>query len=134
MDVGTALLLHTWASNSAVSGLVPLAKARHVTGSGGKESVHNAEDSGSIPGSGRFPGEGNGYPLQYSCLENPMDRGAWQAKSTTNTFTFTKASHVTDPKGGEIASSTESRHILRLVLALVEREVLPVDGASKCLW
>jgi len=32
-----------------------------------------------IPGSGRIPGEGNGYPLQYSCLENPMDRGAWQA-------------------------------------------------------
>ena len=36
-------------------------------------------DVGSIPGSGRSPGEGNGYPLQYSCLENPMDRGAWQA-------------------------------------------------------
>ena len=34
---------------------------------------------GSIPGSGRFPGEGNGSPLQYSCLENPMDRGAWKA-------------------------------------------------------
>ena len=37
------------------------------------------EDLGSIPGSGRPPGEGNGYPLQYTCLENPMDRGAWQA-------------------------------------------------------
>ena len=36
-------------------------------------------DRGSIPGSGRSPGEGNGNPLQYSCLENPMDRGAWQA-------------------------------------------------------
>ena len=36
-------------------------------------------DSGSILGSGRFPGEGNGKPLQYSCLENPMDRGAWWA-------------------------------------------------------
>ena len=36
-------------------------------------------DLGSIPGSGRSPGEGNGYPLQYSCLENPMDRGAWWA-------------------------------------------------------
>ena len=34
-----------------------------------------------IPGSGRFPGEGNGYPFQYSCLENPMDRRAWQATS-----------------------------------------------------
>ena len=38
-----------------------------------------AGDKGSTPGSGRTPGGGNGYPLQYSCLENPMDRGAWQA-------------------------------------------------------
>ena len=38
-----------------------------------------AEDVGSIPGSGRSPGEGNGNPLQYSCQENPMDRGAWKA-------------------------------------------------------
>ena len=45
----------------------------------GKESACNAGDPGPIPGSGRFPGEGNGNPLQYSCLENPMDRGAWQA-------------------------------------------------------
>ena len=42
-----------------------------------KASVSNAEDLGSIPGSGRSPGEGNGNPLQYSCLENPMDREAW---------------------------------------------------------
>ena len=39
----------------------------------------NARDVGSIPGLGRFPGGGNGNPLQYSCLENPMDRGDWQA-------------------------------------------------------
>ena len=39
----------------------------------------DAEDSGSIPGPGRFPGAGHGNPLQYSCLENPMDRGAWWA-------------------------------------------------------
>ena len=39
----------------------------------------NAGDAGSIPGSGRSPGEGNGNPLQDSCLENPTDRGAWQA-------------------------------------------------------
>ena len=45
----------------------------------GKESAYNAEDPGLIPRSGRSPGEGNGNPLQYSCLENPMDRGAWQA-------------------------------------------------------
>ena len=45
-----------------------------------KESACNAGDMGSIPGSGRSPGEGHGNPLQCSCLENPMDRGAWQAK------------------------------------------------------
>ena len=45
----------------------------------GKESACNAGEPGSILGSGRSPGEGNGSPLQYSCLENPMDRGAWQA-------------------------------------------------------
>ena len=44
-----------------------------------KEFACNSGDQGSIPGSGRSPGEGNGYPLQYSCLENPMDREAWWA-------------------------------------------------------
>ena len=44
-----------------------------------KNPPANARDEGSIPGLGRSPGEGNGYPLQYSCLENPMDRGAWRA-------------------------------------------------------
>ena len=39
----------------------------------------DARDAGLIPGLGRSPGEGNGNPLQYSCLENPMDRGAWRA-------------------------------------------------------
>ena len=46
-------------------------------GSDGKASVYNAGDLGSIPGQGRSAGEGNGNPLQYYCLENPMDRGAW---------------------------------------------------------
>ena len=45
----------------------------------GKESACNAGDLGSLPGSGRPPGEGNGNPLQYSCLVNPVDRGAWWA-------------------------------------------------------
>ena len=48
-------------------------------GSDGKESACNAGDWGSIPGLGRTPSEGNGYPLQYSCLENSMDRGCWWA-------------------------------------------------------
>ena len=66
-------------------------------GSEVKASARNAGDTGSIPGSGRSPGEGNGNTLQYSCLENPMDRGAWRAtvhgvaKSRTqlSDFTFT---------------------------------------------
>ena len=48
-------------------------------GSEDKVSACNAGDLGSIPGLGRSPGGGNGNPLQYSCLKNPMDRGAWQA-------------------------------------------------------
>ena len=57
-----------------------LSSSMRVTGfpgsSAGKESACNAGDLGSIPGLGRSPGEGHGNPLQYSCLENPMDRGA----------------------------------------------------------
>ena len=44
-----------------------------------RNSSSAAGDAGLIPGSGRSPGEGNGYPLLFSCLENPMDRGVWQA-------------------------------------------------------
>ena len=66
-------------------------------GSDGKASACNARDLGSIPGSARSPGEGNGNPIQHSCLENPMDGGAWKAavhgvaKSRTrlSDFTFT---------------------------------------------
>ena len=64
-------------------------------GSEVKESACNAGDLGSILGSGRSPGEGNGNPLQYSCLENPMDGGAWWAtvhgvaKSWTRLSAFT---------------------------------------------
>ena len=49
------------------------------SGSDVRESACNAGDPGSIPESGRSPGEGYGIPLQYSCLDNPMDRGAWWA-------------------------------------------------------
>ena len=64
-------------------------------GSDGKVSAYNAGDPASIPGSGRSPGEGNGNPLQYSCLENPMHGGAWLAtvhgvaKSRTRLRDFT---------------------------------------------
>ena len=49
------------------------------SGASGKETSCNVGDAGLIPGSGRSLGEGNGNSLQYSCLENPMDRGAWWA-------------------------------------------------------
>ena len=70
--------------------------------SGGSEvkvSASNAGDPGLIPESGRFPGEGNGNPLRYSCLENPMDRGAWRAtvhgveKGRTRLSDFTSLLH-----------------------------------------
>ena len=57
----------------------PYAHLGFPGGSDGKESACSAGDLGLIPGFGRSPGEGNGNPLQYSCLENPMDGGAWQA-------------------------------------------------------
>ena len=71
-------------------------------GSDGKASAYNAGDSGSIPVLGRSSGEGNGNPLQYSCLDNPMDGGAWWAavhgvaKNWTqlSDFTFTFHFHA----------------------------------------
>ena len=97
--VVTCILLHpssptggrsSWwgisASQLAISALlVPLQLAPDIKnflfpgGSDGKESACNAGDGGLIPGLGRSPGECNGNPLQYSCLETPMDRGAWWA-------------------------------------------------------
>ena len=68
LDLGT----YSWNRTCLYVGGLP-------TGSGGKESACNAGDPCSTPKSGRSPGEGNGYPLQYSCLEKSMDRGAWQA-------------------------------------------------------
>ena len=62
-------LLFTWVQTMVESGF--------AGGSDGKVSVYNVGDPGSIPGLGRSTGEGNGNPLQYYCLENPMDRGAW---------------------------------------------------------
>ena len=65
-------------------------------GSDGKASAHSAGDPGLIPELGRSPGEGNGNPLQYSCLENSMDRGAWQATvhGVTHTHTHTHTLHI----------------------------------------
>ena len=59
-----------------------------------KKSACNAGDPGSIPGSGRSSGEGNGNPLQYSCLENSMDRGAWQSTVHGATKSWTRLSNL----------------------------------------
>ena len=76
-------------------------------GSDGKVSAYNAGDLGSIPGLGRSPGEGNGNPLQYSCLENPMDQRAWWAavheftKSQTQLSDFTSLHFKMNPGSQE---------------------------------
>jgi len=57
--------------------IVPYGTLKFPDSSHSKASAYNVGDLGSIPGSGRSSGEGDGTPLQYSCLENPMDRGAW---------------------------------------------------------
>ena len=63
-----SVIIHSWVSQVALVVKNPIANAGDV------------KDVGSIPGLERSPGEGHGNPLQYSCLENPVDRGAWQAK------------------------------------------------------
>ena len=77
-----------WLSSSSISNIIFKKEKLHINvglfvgfpdGSVVKNLPANAEDLGSIPGLGRSPGEGNGLPLQYSCLGNPMDRGAWWA-------------------------------------------------------
>ena len=60
-----------------------------------KASAYNAGDPGLNPGLGRSPGEGNGSPLQYSCLENPMDGGAWWAAVHGVTKSWTRLSDFT---------------------------------------
>ena len=83
-----------------------------------KVSASNAGDLGLIPGSGRSPGEGNRNPLQYSCLENPMDRGAWQTtvhrvpKSWTRLSDFTSLLHTV--KGFGIVNKAEVDVFLEL--------------------
>ena len=103
-------------------------------GSDGKESAFDAEDLGLIPGLGRSPGEGNGTPLQYSCLENPMDREARQtivhgiAKSRTRlsdfTFTFTAC--------GILVPQSRIKPMLLSVRVLITG--LPANSLFGCLF
>ena len=71
------LLLGAFLGESCRGFELDIVQVGATIGSVGKASSWNAGDLGSIPGSGRSPGEGNGNPLQYSCLENSMEGGAW---------------------------------------------------------
>ena len=88
------LMLH-WVQLSFLKGF--------LSGSDGKESACNAGDPDSIPESGRSPGEGNDNPLQYPCLGNSMDRGAWPAivHGVTNSWTQLSEFHFTINRYGE---------------------------------
>ena len=68
-----------WGGGSYWNIIETMGAAKHAPGWLSGNTPANAGDPGSIPGSGRPPGGGNGNPLQYSCLGNPMDRGAWWA-------------------------------------------------------
>ena len=106
-------------------------------GSASKESACNAGDPGLISGLGRSPGGGNGNPLQYSCLENRMDRGAWRATvhgvagsdMTGNTFTFISQLSTTEPgthiylyhtsKGILESSEIKNRQVYHIIIQLL---------------
>ena len=97
-------------------------------GSDCKASACNVGDLGSIPGSGRSPGEGNGTPLQYSCLENPMDRGAWQVtvhgviKSQTRLSDFTSLYYTNGRKNELLSLSRNTEDFSQQVTNLAEKK------------
>ena len=77
MEFAASFLLPSFLSFSSLFYFWYIIVTYFPGGSDSKVSVCNVGDPGLSPGLGRFPGEGNGNPLQYYCLENPMDRGAW---------------------------------------------------------
>ena len=108
--------------------------------SGGEESACNAGDPGSIPGSGRSPGEGRGSPLQCSRLESPTDRGAWRAAVYRSqrvghdraADTLTSASPVSEQTGGALRAVTPHSQLMGgspLVLCPAAR---PLPGVCGC--
>ena len=107
-------------------------------GSEGKASVYSAGDLGPIPGSGRSPGERNGSPLQYSCLENPMDRGAWWAtvhgvakrQTRLSDSTTSLALNHSELKAPTVCPYEESIHSLLLPASLREGDQAGVHCPS----
>ena len=104
-SVATQRVEHDWAAENACTHMLLTLQSKfwisdHLIlgfpgGSDGKVSACNTEDLGSIPESGRSPGKGNGNPLQYPCLENPMDRGAWWATVHEVAKSWTRLSNFT---------------------------------------
>ena len=120
-------------------------------GSDGKESVCNVGDLGSIPGLERSPGGGHGNPLQYSCLENPMDRGAWGATAhgvskshsvMSMTERLSIAQHSTNCQVTFIATEVESpawkeplfNSSQNLLLSFSEDTVLETFSLAHLIW
>ena len=110
--------------------------------SDGKEYACNAGDLGSIPGSGRPSGEGNGNPLQYSCLENPMDRGAWRASlvghkesDTTEWLTLLLLTSIRLTTGKTIALTIQTfgRKVMSLLFNMLSGFVIAFFPGSKHL-
>ena len=91
----------------------PLRKVGFPGGSEDKASACKAGDPGSIPGLGRSPGEGNGNPLQYSCLENPMDREAWRATVHRVARSRTRLSDFTHTAQGNLVEFIKIRGLPR---------------------
>ena len=102
-------------------------------GSDGKESAYNAGDPGSIPGWGSSPGEGNGNPFQYSCLENPVDRGAWcppqsvelQSRTKLSDFHFTSVYMPISNSRALWVLNSKSPQVLKHMHAYISR--LPMN-------
>ena len=91
-------------------------------GSDSKESVCSAGDPGSIPGLGRSPGGGNGNPLQYSCLENPMDRGACRATVHGVTKSWTRLRNINNLRyADDTTLMAESEELKSLLMKMKER-------------
>ena len=109
--------IETWALRSTVLTTAAWGNSFFPGGSEVKASACNAGDLGSIPGWGRSPGEGNDNPLQYSCLGNPMDRGAWWAQKTQKLFQWAQKS----PSGHK-------------KLDMTEHACMPDSQNSKFVW
>ena len=102
---------------------VPLSRG-FPGGSDGKESACNAGDLGSISGLGRSPGEGHGHPLQCSCSENPMDRGAWLQSLVTKSWT--RLSDFRFLSGGSVVKNLPAN--------AGDTGLIPGLGRSHMLW